>query len=60
MSIHITFADGSNPYVVYNLPPEKFAREILKWAKRYDLIFEKALNSVLFFTATERQQGEYS
>ena len=37
MSIHITFADGSNPYIRYSMTVEEFALELLKWTENYNL-----------------------
>lgn len=54
MSIHILFANGSNPYLRYNMSPADFARELLQWAANYELEFIKATDSILHFRATER------
>ena len=55
MSIHIVFTDGSNPYIRYNLTPEDFAREILKWSKSFNLAFQETTGNTIFhFTADER------
>lgn len=38
MWLHITFKDGSNPYVKYRLKTENgLKRELKKWEKNYDL-----------------------
>lgn len=37
MSIHILFADGSNPYVRYNMSLNEFADELEKWQTSYNL-----------------------
>ena len=54
MSIHILFADGSNPYIRYNMTPEEFAREILKWSKSFELLFIQASGTIFHFKATEK------
>ena len=41
MSLHIIFADGSNPYIRYNMDPVEFAREVLKWSENFSLAFDK-------------------
>lgn len=41
MSLHIIFADGSNPYIRYNMDPVEFAQEVLKWSKNFTLAFDK-------------------
>lgn len=55
MSIHITFTDGSNPYVSYNLTVADAARLLLKWSRRFDLTLNHASGTLLFFTAKEKQ-----
>ena len=48
MSIHLLFADGSNPYIRYNLTPAEFAKELLKWAKNYNLTFTETTGQTIF------------
>lgn len=60
MSIHILFADGSNPYIRYNMPPDEFAMEILKWSKTFDLTFIKVSGESIFhFEAKEKKYGQW-
>ena len=55
MSIRLVFADGSNPYIKYNLSPVELAREILKWSKRFELRYlETSGGTILHFEATEK------
>lgn len=55
MSIHIIFANGSNPYIKYNMAPADFAAEILKWSKLFDLEYSGTTSGdILHFTATEK------
>lgn len=57
MSIHILFADGSNPYLRYNMTPVEFAEEVLKWSKDYDLVFDKTYGiGVVQIMAKEKRQ----
>ena len=58
MSIHIMFTDGSNPYIRYNMDPETFAGELLRWTKNFHLDFAGTIGgSILQFTATEKSGG---
>ena len=41
MSLHVIFADGSNPYIRYNMDPVEFAQEVLKWSENFSLRFDK-------------------
>jgi len=55
MSLHIIFADGSNPYIRYNMDPVEFAQEVLKWAENFDLVFDKAFGeSIIQLKATAK------
>ena len=55
MSIHIIFTDGSNPYIRYNMTPEDFAREVLKWCKFFDLEYIGTTgDTILQFKATDK------
>lgn len=55
MSIHIIFANGSNPYIKYNMAPADFAAEILKWSKSFDLEYAGTTGGdILHFTATDK------
>ncbi len=56
MSIHINFADGSNPWVAYNLSVTEAARVLLKWSRRFELVLDSTAGTILFFTATEKTQ----
>ena len=59
MSIHILFQNGSNPYLKYNMKPEEFAKELLKWSKGFNLVFLKVTGETIFhFEAAEKQGAE--
>ena len=53
MSIHIIFTDGSNPYIRYNMAPEDFAREIIKWSKSFTLAFLETTDNTIFHFEAE-------
>jgi len=55
MTLHIVFSDGSNLYINYNLPPESFAKEIIKWSKNFSLRFLGVSEDTIFnFEATTK------
>ena len=57
-SLHITFADGSNPYVRYDMSEEGFAHELTRWNENYifavDDIVNKNGDMMTYITAYER------
>ena len=58
MSIHIMFTDGSNPYIRYNMDPETFAGELLRWAKTFRLEFAGVIGEdIIQFTAAAKTGG---
>ena len=57
MGIHIEFADGSNPYIKFNMEPEEFAKEILRWSKHFRLTYIRTIaqTTVFRFMAEEKR-----
>lgn len=59
-SIHIQFADGSNPYVRYNMTAKEFAVEKAKWERRFTLVDQgtddKYAKGIRFFKAYEKER----
>lgn len=60
-SVHILFADGSNPYVRYHMNLEEFGDELKKWSRNH--ILEpmatsqvSCLGVFMHFRAKERQR----
>ena len=51
-SIHLTFADGSNPYVRYRMTRSQYNRELRKWRKHYDITGTMTRIGIYFGTAT--------
>jgi hypothetical protein len=55
MSLHVIFADGSNPYIRYNMDPVEFAQEVLKWSENFSLRFDKTFgDGIVQIIATEK------
>lgn len=59
-TIHLVFADGSNPFVRYNIAKDQLQAERSKWEKEYDLSLDKFCKGVAcgggiyFYTATKK------
>lgn len=41
MYLHITFTDGSNPYVMFG-DEEKLNKELKRWKRNFDIVTENA------------------
>lgn len=52
LSICIEFADGSNPYLRYNMTPSEFFKELKKWQKNYDLEELRCISNIIYYKAT--------
>ena len=52
MGIHITFTDGSNPYVRYRLTQKRFAMEIGRWSKTFHLRKLRVVSDIAYYEAT--------
>lgn len=57
-SIHIEFADGSNPYVRYNMSIHDFFEEVNKWKKNYDLEELRCISNIIYYKATEKGENQ--
>ena len=60
-SIHIQFADGSNPYVRYNMTLGQFAEEKAQWEERYILVELKdtVVKSIKFYKAFRKENADH-
>lgn len=55
MSMNIQFEDGSNPWIMYNMTPEEFARQIRRWSRNFELTFiECSYGHILSFFAKRK------
>lgn len=54
MSIHIEFANGSNPYVRYNMTDNEFTEELEKWSKNYVLTPTSVFGNIYSYLAKEK------
>ncbi len=55
MFIHITFKDGSNPYVRFNLNKKEFEKEKQKWGQNYILSEVKDIVTGVFYEAKVKE-----
>lgn len=53
MSIHILFANGSNPYVRYNMTTNEFTEELEKWQKTFNMIPTSVFGNIYTYYAKE-------
>ena len=54
-SLHITFENGSNPYVRFNMYRDELKRERKKWEKSYIVTNEYEKDNIIYLTVKERQ-----
>ena len=52
--IHITFTNGSNPYLKYGMDERSFLKEVKKWNRLYVMRLDDIQGNGYFYTATER------
>lgn len=55
-SMHITFADSSNPWVKFNMTRAEYGFEVNHWMKEYDLQHLRESFGIHYFLA-KRKQG---
>lgn len=53
MYLHITFTNGSNPYVAYG-DESKIKKELKKWKRNYDLYIDKTPSGDYLATAYDK------
>ena len=58
-TLHLTFADGSNPWVRFNMTAKEFGEELVRWSKNYILTYDTVRNDpqiscMVFMTAMKR------
>ncbi len=56
-SMHITFADGSNPWVRFNMTRAEYGFEVNRWMKKYDLQHLRESYGVHYFLAKKKDLG---
>ena len=55
-SMHITFADGSNPWVKFNMTRAEYGFEVNLWAKEYELQHLRESFGIHYFLAKNRKK----
>jgi hypothetical protein len=54
-SLHITFENGSNPYVRFNMHRDELKRERKKWEKSYIVTNEYEKDNIIYLTVKEKE-----
>ena len=54
-SMHITFADSSNPWVKFNMTRAEYGFEVNRWSKNFDLQHLREAFGIHYFLAKERR-----
>lgn len=62
-SLHLTFSDGSNPWVRFGMTPKEFGKELIRWSKNFTLVFDKVLSEegvscIVMMTAKKKEGNE--
>lgn len=52
MGIHITFTDGSNPYVKYRMTQKQYQMEVGRWSKKFHLRKLRTVSNITYYEAT--------
>ena len=53
-SLHITFKDGSNPYVRFNMDIKTYKNELIKWRRNYNIISADEEDGCLYITVEQK------
>lgn len=54
-SIHISFADGSNPYLRYNMTLKEYEKEKRRWSRRFNLVHISDYGTIVSYKAYEKE-----
>ena len=58
MTIHITFTNGSNPYVRFNMDKKQFRNELQKWKRNYNIVHKYQNGTIFNITLEEKPLTE--
>lgn len=58
MTIHITFINGSNPYVRLNMDKKQFRNELRKWKRNYNVVRKHQNGTIFNITLEEKPLTE--
>ena len=58
MTIHITFTNGSNPYVRFNMNKKQFRNELRKWKRSYNVVRKHQDDTIFNITLEEKPLTE--
>lgn len=57
-SLHLSFKDGSNPFVRYHMTRQQYSRELIRWKRDYIVTIDKIENGLVFATAERKETQE--
>lgn len=55
-SMHIAFADGSNPWVRFNMTRAEYGFEVNRWAKNFELQHLREAFGIHYFLAKDKRR----
>ena len=58
MTIHITFTNGSNPYIRFNMDKKQFRNELRKWKRNYNIVHKYQNGTIFNITLEEKPLTE--
>ena len=56
--VHITFTDGSNPYIKFTDSKKEADAELKKWSKNFNITVNKNSGGKIFVTAEPKDNGK--
>ena len=56
-SMHITFADGSNPWVRFNMTRADYGYEVNRWSKNFELQHLREAFGIHYFLAKGKRRA---
>jgi len=53
--IHITFTNGSNPWLMLNASDREIKNAIRRWKRHYTVVDKEIVNEIIYLTLTEKE-----
>ena len=54
INLHISFSDGSNPYVRFGMDEKAFRRELARWKRNFSITAQRESGTFVFITLTAK------
>lgn len=55
MGLHITFTNGSNPWIMLNASDREIKNAIRRWKRHYTVVDKEIVNEIIYLTLTEKE-----